>query len=705
MSKFLGEPIEEGVAEQLSVRGDIMSSRNRTPEEIRYLSSRTGWVRLTSGVDTENGADDSKQLILQGGAGYYNSTEDKLFLKSGVSFDNNVQDSTKVYNTTGQFGTRPMPGITNFSVKCKGRFGSIKETVVSFNVWSLEDLERVEKLFFRLGYTCIVEWGNSIYVDNDGTVTNAGLTVNYNNFFDSSTREKAQEIINKQKANTSYNYDGLIGLIKNFSWGFRSDGGYDCTLSIISLGEIIESLKVDKAPLDLEPLPTLGKEANSAKPRASYFHLLNYGLSSEIPADGKSYYLNSITKPSVSRLVENLTIPETEGGLGKGPIKTVGFEVITDRTEGSQEGESTKVFYITLRTLLGMLNRFYLLKVQGRTEPRFDISLKGAPKFNTHKGHYSSDPCTCLLPSNPSDKRIDNLSLEELYEGETDIILNIPVSIPYIIEAYKAVTSNAEAEAFSLFDFVQRVISGIQDSLGRINDFDIVYDDTRRLFSIVDRRKIDTEKSKIPELDLVGLRTTVSSLKIESKISSRLGSQIAIAAQASPESYTRLLSNLVKWNEGKIDRFAVTKSDNIQESNSELQRRKKLEAQQENFRTNLANLYSKLNKFDPTKKVPGLYSDEEWTDIQKGSFEEQIRANTNLKVGKKSPLQGIIPIDISFTMDGIAGLKIGESVRFKKGFLLPKYETFSYIITGIDHSIGADNRWITELKFNPIIYP
>lgn len=706
MSKFLGEPIEVEVANQLSRRGDIMSSRNRTPEELRYLSSRTGWVRLTSGVDTENGADDSKQLILQGGAGYYNSAENKLFLKGGVSFNSNDQDLTKAYRTTSGFGTRPMPGITDFSVKCKGRFGSIKETTVNFNVWSLEDLERVEKLFFRLGYSCIVEWGSSIYVDNDGAVTNAGLTANYKNFFDSpSSRDKAQEVIDLQKRNTSYNYEGLIGLIKNFSWGFRADGGYDCSLSIISLGEIMESLRANKSPLDLEPLPSSEQESDSTKSRASYFHLLNYGLSAQVPADGTPQDLGQLTEPGVQSLVENLAIGEKKGGLGNAPLRTTGVQLTTDRVGGTQEVESTKVFYITLRTFLAMINRFYLLKVENKTEPRFDVSLERAPKFNTYKGHYSSDPFTCLLPSNPPGRSINNLQIEDLYEGDQDTILNIIVSIPYIIEVYRSITEGSEAEDFSLFDFVERVIAGIRDSLGHINDFDIVYDDDTRLYSIVDRNKINVEKTDLPELDLVGLRTTVHDLKIESMISSRLGSQIAIAAQASPDNTTSLLTNLIEWNKGKIDRFAVRKSENITVDPTEQARLNRLKEKKEKFKINLDTLFTKLNRFDPSKKIPGEYLDEEWTNIQKETFQDQIEANQESSKKSGIPLAGIIPIDISFTFDGIAGLKIGQSVRFKKGFLLPKYEIFSYIITGIDHSIGADNKWTTELKFNPIVYP
>jgi hypothetical protein len=42
----------------------------------------------------------------------------------------------------------------------------------------------------------------------------------------------------------------MFGFIKNYSWKARMDGGYDCTTEIISIGEVIESLKVNYSPLD-----------------------------------------------------------------------------------------------------------------------------------------------------------------------------------------------------------------------------------------------------------------------------------------------------------------------------------------------------------------------------------------------------------------------------------------------------------------------
>ena len=47
------------------------------------------------------------------------------------------------------------------------------------------------------------------------------------------------------------NYDAMFGYIKNYQWSARMDGGYDCQTTVISTGEIIESLKVNYVRPDL----------------------------------------------------------------------------------------------------------------------------------------------------------------------------------------------------------------------------------------------------------------------------------------------------------------------------------------------------------------------------------------------------------------------------------------------------------------------
>jgi hypothetical protein len=66
------------------------------------------------------------------------------------------------------------------------------------------------------------------------------------------------------------NYGGFLGIIKNYKWSARPDGGYDCSTTLISIGEMIESLKINytAANLSLTTLQTVGylKMVDSANP-------------------------------------------------------------------------------------------------------------------------------------------------------------------------------------------------------------------------------------------------------------------------------------------------------------------------------------------------------------------------------------------------------------------------------------------------------
>ena len=55
-----------------------------------------------------------------------------------------------------------------------------------------------------------------------------------------------------------------------------------------------------------------------------------------------------------------------------------------------------------------------------------------------------------------------------------------------------------------------------------------------------------------------------------------------------------------------------------------------------------------------------------------------------------------IPVQLSFTIKGFSGFKIGQSFRIQNSLLLPKYSRYCYIITSLEHKVEA-NEWVTTL--------
>ena len=163
-----------------------------------------------------------------------------------------------------------MPGIASLDIKSKSAYGSLREVTVNFQCWNIEQLEDLELLYMRPGYTVLVEWGWSPYLDNK----TGKLQPNFNDYYDIINKGKTDrteifKALFQKSKDYSGNYDAMFGYVKNYSWSARPDGGYDCQTIIISTGEIIESLKVNyvdpKVKLSKNAVRSLGKKTKKTK--------------------------------------------------------------------------------------------------------------------------------------------------------------------------------------------------------------------------------------------------------------------------------------------------------------------------------------------------------------------------------------------------------------------------------------------------------
>lgn len=147
------------------------------------------------------------------------------------------------------FGIVPMPGITGCNVRTKSAYGSLREASVSFVCYNQRQLEILELLYMRPGYTILLEWGWTPYVSNKGKITNDFPYIS--TFFDSNaTHEEVDKKVFKNRISSGGNYDAIMGICKNFEYKLRSDGGYDCTTELIARGEVLEGLKFKRETVE-----------------------------------------------------------------------------------------------------------------------------------------------------------------------------------------------------------------------------------------------------------------------------------------------------------------------------------------------------------------------------------------------------------------------------------------------------------------------
>ncbi len=288
MPNIIGEPFKNYVAKQIKTRqkahGSGTDGTSRTPEQIAYLNSKTAWVKLASGIRVDNREPTeapfaynrvkeegirpdlawgqlARNYVLYGGV---SSLQDGSLKQRGTYSDaNNVWDYIKgTYNVsarttgnqnTGEFGLAPMPGIVGAEIKSLNR-GSIKRAEVTIKCYTSDQFQIIDLLYLRIGYTMFIEWGWSPYLDNNGNLISnyATLIESENGFFSDKWKNKSYSAflpaIEGYRKGKNGNYDGLLCKVVNFSWTFAQDGSYDITLSLISLGDVVESLKTNIPP-------------------------------------------------------------------------------------------------------------------------------------------------------------------------------------------------------------------------------------------------------------------------------------------------------------------------------------------------------------------------------------------------------------------------------------------------------------------------
>ena len=260
MGNVVGNEFDRYVRNQIIARQIVHGSgvdKYRNNKQITYLNSQTSWVKLASSVEvsiaklrslgipsTRKGSRLAKENILFGGTSRLRKSTTLNPKPSKVGLSG--------YDHSSVWGTVPMPGIESADIKTLNR-GSIEKATVKIKAYSREQFDIIDLLYLRLGYNVLLEWGNSHYTSNGSDLINTGPTLieESNGGFFTSTSGNYLDMLNEidgLRADYDGNYDGLFGKVSNFNWGFNSDGSYDITITIVSLGDVIESLKTNITP-------------------------------------------------------------------------------------------------------------------------------------------------------------------------------------------------------------------------------------------------------------------------------------------------------------------------------------------------------------------------------------------------------------------------------------------------------------------------
>lgn len=679
----IGGPLDDTVLNQIEQRKNIISKRtSRSSDDIIYLNSNNGWVRVTSAVN----------LPEEGGS----YLADKYTLFSGVEgatqgFNPEYENSSYVGSST--YGYTPIPGITQFSVKSKGEFGTLRDVSFAFTVHSPEQFSILEKLYLRPGFTILVEWGHSIILDDEGNISTNVKYFNKKKFLSPLSSKDIQNDINTLKKANYNNYDALYGFIKNFSWSYNGYT-YECLVEVVSKGEIINSIR-----------STFAGKRNSkdgsqdVKYNASSFASgLDLALESILLAPSEKFFLEpgSDTSPiDVTLTAVDFAAPDYKGAM-------TNFRIAVGNLGGDSNSRTSQwMKYIPLRNFLELVNRGSLMKDEdGVNVVEFYTGGKRPTPFTTFREHIGLDPYVCILPKQSDTNEFIIPFSKQVTDLEEDETLNILVSVNYLRECIEKVKGAKDTLDDTIYNLVKEVITGIQNNLGNVNSFGINYEEEENIYYIVDRDVIPskndyergTDNKPKSYIDLVGLKSEVENLNISSKLSEKLTSMIAIAAQNSPNpSGAGKTLNIQKWNAGLVDRHLPVKNIALNQ-NAKKDTTKVTEDNKQAY----LDFINKITVADNNFYIG--YDKETFNGYKEAH--SQLMAEYLKKVTDERNLNdpGLIPFELSFTMKGISGMKIGQAFKVNEFFLPEKYRgRVGFIITGLDHSV-SNGRWTTSVK-------
>jgi hypothetical protein len=317
-----GQPFDPEVVDQINARQAFLGVQYKEDKHLIYQNNKTAFLRLASSVNIEDtptltakeildlrgipesskGSKLAQQCVLFGGVVSVNNESTSPTKPFGLVNSSNIQDIFSGAYGWGGIKSRgyvPMPGIESANIGFYNR-GALAKADVKIKVYSVEQLQIFDLLYFRIGYTMLLEWGHSLYIDNNQTLKNRDdfYTKPFKAFFEKSTQNNILDSIKEERKLSSYNYDAMLGKVTNFTWKFNADGSYDIDLKLVGLGDVIEALKINTslagAETTISNTTQLQNEDNSINKR---INALNSSVTSQDAINGLSFFPGVPTSP------------------------------------------------------------------------------------------------------------------------------------------------------------------------------------------------------------------------------------------------------------------------------------------------------------------------------------------------------------------------------------------------------------------------
>ena len=733
-------PLNANCLKQIEFRQKVNSKSTKSIEELSLLNTRSGWVKITSGVNHivgednkelanriygEDSEDSKKALIEHRSAGAKEASETVLaggILREDLKDDdasskyrqglNFLDDKSSSYSNSIR-GFKAMPGITDFSIKSLSvTNGANKQVEFKLKINTIEDLDIIDTLYFRPGFDILIEYGANVYIDADGEIGNQIYSLS-KKFLKGENLSEIEDLSKEYKEKTGGNYEALVGKVINFSWDYNLDGSYDCSVKIITRGDLIESMEALEPATNAEIKKDAEENSNTGSTTKGTYDY----------SDAISTMLLALmwgTKSARNRIKKKYNVDVFRS-----------IELKSDKVQGQDDAENNSDksknyhWYITLRDFLHLLNEYFIPAGTKRDGKLFKFSTDYSENgFTTFHEHMSIDPGICFLPYTGAGKAwyfdsdnwfwrnsffddfsnaggpppkvfVEGHKKQKQRFGE-DYNPRSPqaicLNINHLLEIQNSLLEEAKKNSktkISIFNLIKQILDDCETVMGGINDLEIVYDSDKNEWSARDigiPKKVT--KKTVPKLKITGTDSFVTNLSIRSQINSVINSTLAVAASATNGASSD--TNLLQFNKNLYNRYTTINPN-------------KTEVSRANEGKYLEKIIGQIGGAFASY-AQGHYDRSKFTDNNSNYYRYcKVRLATEQDKQRRQfrevGFPGVIPIQLSLTVDGMTNFVPAETFQIGKGVLPERYDNqVCFKITEIEQKISNDNIWTTEIK-------
>ena len=433
-------------------------------------------------------------------------------------------------------------------------------------------------------------------------------------------------LIQKERIGRAGNYEGVFGKINNFKWTFNPDGSYDCSVDLIGMGDMMESLKINtrlQETSDVEQVTDEDKEENTDPPVVAnkdkstlngiLWKYYEKFTTLRAPSSETSGFKSggSVFKRFANSFqdIQIQNFPNVETSINNdGEMKTIynsnniltiqkGLLGVTIRSTDLAGKNPSPQVYITFGSLLAVIQKHLLIyNENGCPLFSFDVNFRDLGNDKNYMtcipGQFSANPMSCLIPyiegeTSPDlniempSSSLNNFLLKtspQYYKSGSQYLsrlCNVYLNINNVVDMLDNAKRDEDG-SLSLLTFVNAIIEDFTKSIGGINKISAKIDEATQHIKFIENSPqsltltddVEDDNKEFAKFNTFGVTvgdggSFVRSINMEGGISSKFSSAIVIGAQANGNKPSSNSTGLSTYNEGLIDRVIPEKNNAI----------------------------------------------------------------------------------------------------------------------------------------------